>query len=254
MKSTRILSLLLCLALLAAAVFTLGACNLDDLEITGEGKYEFTADGKQDSVDLLISFFDGTVQNVEEGEVAEEVNFVVTMKKDGAVYATETVDGEKECIRMTNGYESDTYSLFKRGEEYIVAWETGETKLYSTKKDAYDASRFSFLNALRAMNELVETEGATFQCVSVMEDSDYVTKDVQETHSTAELDFDYNSEKDVVHIHATAENGLVQNCTITRTLNGVKHITELTFVYGNASVTVPDITDWQPIDAGVDIE
>lgn len=251
MKSTRILSLLLCLALLAAAVFTLGACNLDDLEITGEGKYEFTADGKQDSVDLLISFFDGTVQNVEEGEVAEEVNFVVTIVTDNKSTLVETVKGEEESIRMDFGGNTTEY-LFKSGDEYIVAVESDTANYYMTGKDAYDTLRFTFLNMLRKASELEEKEGATFDCISVMEDSDYITKDVQETHSTSELNFDYKSDDGSVHITANAKDGFVQSCTITEKLNDRESVTTMTFVYGNASVTVPDITDWPVRDANED--
>ena len=220
----KILSLL-ALILATAMVFSLTACT-----ITGGGEsestFELTADGKEDSLQLLTEFF---------ADTCASENLVVTVKSGDAVTITESVVGDSGCVVFAAS--GVTAYSFKQDGAFIGASDEGESKTYRKGEGAYSAYYRFFYAKIRLLDAADESN--TFSCVTKGEE-----KETAETKtSTAELTFEMTGESGTVKITATAKDGLVQNATITADGETVTQ----TYAYGSASVTLPDLTDWQDL-------
>ena len=224
--SLLIVSLVVCIA----TVFSLASCTIE-----GEGTTTINADNKKDSLELLNSFFDTTIENG---------NFKVTTKADGRVISVESIDGEKTHTDFkTTG--AQTYA-FKQGETYYMATATEDGGYYMTGKEYYDQYHYNFKNSF-AMLDMIPEEGedaGTFTCVSEIKSKDKISESEAQTDSTATLTFEVTGEGGSITIVATAENDLVKTVTVTRKEQETEFVSEMTFEYGNVSVTVPDITEW----------
>ena len=220
----KILSLL-ALLLAGAMVFSLTACT-----ITGGGEsestFELTADGKEDSLQLLNEFFEETYGSD---------NLVVTTKSGDNVTTTESIVGDSGCVVFAESGVT-VYSFMQDGA-FIGASDNGESKTYRKDEGAYGAYYRFFYAKIRVLDAADESN--TFSCVTKTEE-----KETAETKtSTAELTFEMTGASGTVKITATAKDGLVQSATIT---DGDETVTQ-TYAYGSASVTLPDLTDWEDL-------
>lgn len=239
--------LLVCMA----SVFALTACEIKLEEMDGNEYY--TATEKEHSVELIDAFF---------AETLESPDFVVTCRdKDGVVLYTETVKGTSSYTLYKDG--SKTYA-FKKGEHFYVAQITPnegaaplETHVYycsdSTKPGYYagaqgntmadmyasDYCRFMSKYAGTGIIKDLSEEGATFHCTTHIERID--------NYPTGSLEFAYIADKADIALTASSEGDKVNSLrlVISETAEG-GHADDLTwtFVYGNASITLPDTDAW----------
>ena len=178
---------------------------------------------------------------------AQFVSTVVKIvdKTGEKVEYTESIDGAKNCVLFASD-NSKTYS-FIQDDEYITAFPAGTGNYYLTGKNWYDRYYcyfFDFIDTIALMPE----EGGTFTCAS--ETTGGAGKLEQ---SNATLTFEYESDACSVKIAAKNKNSLTQNVVIESydPINGLS-TTTMTFAYGSASVTIPDISDWSPYEEGTE--
>lgn len=222
MKKT--LTSLLALLLAGVMVFPLTACTVTGGE--SESTFELAADGKEDSLKLLNEFF---------ADTCASDNLVVVTKQGDALRYTETIVGDAGSVVFAESGVT-TYS-FKQDGALIGASDDGENKTYRKGEGAYSAYYRFFYARIRAL-EYAENDDSAFSCVTKTEEKE--TADGKT--STAELTFEMTGENGV-KITATARDGLVQSATVTDDAGTVTQ----TYVYGSASVTPPDLTDWEDV-------
>ncbi len=259
MKKTA--TLLLALAICFGSVFALASCGLQEALENADYTEEYTADNKEGSVELINSFFEETLK---------DPDFVVTNKTEGdKVQYTETVKGTSSHTVYSNGAETFAY---KKGEFFYIAAidreENGEGEVeetryyycsdsskggyladdeYSTMEDIYKGNYCSFLGKYVGVGivDSLPEEGNTFSCVSKGERKDGVT--------TGSLEFVFTAPTGTLKITADSKDNLVQTLRIVivdnSDLNASRDFT-WTFVYGGASVTLPDTDAWDTEDAG----
>ena len=237
MKKTILTIVALCATL--ALLLTLGACKIDLDNLDSTATYESSADNKEGSKALIDEFFDGTLQSG---------NFVATTVIDGDT-RVESVVGDASC--MVDSASETTFWGFKRGEEYISACTYGEddSHYYMTGENYYNSYYCYFMTTVRLIDYFTDEDG-TFSCVIKTEET--TTKGV--TESTSTLTFDFVTENGTINITASAKNNLVQEFTYTMHDNSEdRTVTAVTsFTYGNATVELPDISDWEDISADYD--
>ena len=251
-----ILSIIFCLT----CAFALASCELAEVIENGDYTEEYSSDDKDGCVDLINGFFEETLK---------DPDFVVTNKtKDGTVQFTETVKGTSSHMVYSDGYERFAY---KKGEFFYIAaidreeddfGDVEETRYYycsdsskegylpddeySTMEDMYKGSYCSFLGKYGGVGlvESLPEEGNTFSCVSKGERKDGVT--------TGSLEFVFTTESGTLKITADSKENLVQTLRIVvednSGLNASRDIS-WTFVYGGASVEVPDTDAWDREEA-----
>ncbi|MBE6530173.1 MAG: hypothetical protein E7680_06225 [Ruminococcaceae bacterium] len=217
-----ILALLLCVA-------TFASCGiLDNIEVTGTS--EISADSKEDSLSLLNGYFEDSLKNA---------NVVATATGDGEVIYVESLLGNKSFL----DYQSTGTKMycFVDGDKYIVATSSEESGFYTTDRKTYDNNCPYFMNNIKIL-EMVPEEGTTFTCT--------VKTEEKNKESTSTLTFEVAANGASIKITATAKNGMVQTVTFTNAdaTSETPRTTELAFAYGNASVTLPDISDWTNMD------
>lgn len=221
----RKISSLLALILAGLMVFSLTACTIT---VGGENEstFELTADGKEDSLQLLTEFFADTYASD---------NLVVTTKSGDTVTSTESIVGDSGCVVFAAS--GVTAYSFKQDGAFIGASDEGESKTYRKGEGAYSAYYRFYYATIRLLD--AADESGTFSCVTKTEEKE--TADSKT--STAELTFEMTGESGTVKITATAKDGLVQSATITTDGGTVTQ----TYAYGSASVTLPDLTDWKDL-------
>ena len=227
-------TLLTVIALIMSAVCAFGfaACELGNIGV--EGKSEITADGKADSIALLKGFFDETI---------ETANFTVTCTSGNETKYIEYVQGDKNHVDYKVG-ESNFYAFVKDGE-YIVAVDSEYSKYIQKGKTEYDQFYCYFMTTFSTL-ELIPETGGTFTCKSVTEEQGTVNSESQDIKTTSTVTFEFVSENGTMTITADAKDGLVQKVTL-RSENALSDeiiVTEFSFVYGGATVTVPDVSEW----------
>ncbi|MBQ7173295.1 MAG: hypothetical protein IJR88_04180 [Clostridia bacterium] len=235
---TAILAFFACFAL----ILTLGACSSNDPVIESEETSEVTADNKADCLELLNSFFEETIKSG---------NFVATSthEEDRRI---ESVVGDASCT--VNESDGSTFWAFKRGDEFICAVSADGSNQYIIGEDYYNSYYLSSLSSLNVM-EYVPEEGFTFQCTVKTKEMRVTRGDQTSDETTATLSFEAKMEgSGSINITATAKNGLVESMVYSTTDLAADQTLALTttFVYGNAVVTLPDITDWEDVSSTVD--
>ena len=223
MKKTAflIISLLLCVATLASC----GLIQINPNGIESEGWTEVTADTKDDCFTLLDSFMEETLKNA---------NVVVTVEGNGAVQYVESIVGDKNCVDHKST-DTKVYA-FKQDNEFISAVD-GDTQYYMVGEEFYNNNYCYFLYNVRMLKEEIPADQATF--------TGKMRTEEKNGESSSTLTFEITSEIGNVKITAEAKNGLVLAASyIINDPTAGQRTTTLTFAYGNAVVTLPDITDW----------
>ena len=233
MKNSKAV-LAIVLAFVFAFAFT--ACSI---ELGGETSWEYTADNKEGSVQLFNDFF---------GETFNNTNQTVTCKNGESEVYTETIDGTSSFASYkTTG--ANTYSFVKDGV-YYYAMQSENGGVYSTGEVGYNYGRYfykTFVDILGDIPDDVSDDATvTFKCSSKGQG---VEKDGKFTGtSNFELEMTSENEGKMV-ISATAKDGLVEKITMNQIGGESEGEMTFTFEYGNASVTVPDISSWTNMDS-----
>ena len=242
-RSMKTCAIVLFVCVVSALIFS--ACQLSKMD--GTEYFDYTT--KEYSVEKIDDFFEETLK---------DPDFVVTCKnKDGEVQYTETVKGSDSLTVDKNG--SKTYA-FKKGEYFYLAFVTrqadneGTREAHSyycsdstkrgyfedsesgTMEDIYKNYHCSFMrrgDGVGIVKDLAEEEGASFHCRGRI--------DTVSGSSTGMLEFGYTNADDTVTITASSEEDKVKTLRVV-TSDG-SDLT-WTFVYGNATVELPDTDAW----------
>ncbi len=222
----KTLKTILAIALSLAMISALSACSI---KFGGEETWEYSADTKEGCEQLFNDFFEKTFENT---------NMVVTTKGNGSLVSTETIDGTSDCITYaTTGAE--TYSFIK-DEEYIYALTCDGSNCYMVGTENYGHGYRVFKNSIDILDAL-PADGVTYACE--------VKGSSEDGNSTNSLTLEFSTDEGSVKITAASENDLVKTVTIVTNDGGETRTTEMTFEYGTASVTLPDISDWEKTEA-----
>lgn len=223
----KTLKTILAIALSLAMISALCACSI---KVGGEETWEYSADTKEGCEQLFNDFFKKTFENT---------NQVVTVKGNGSLVSTETIDGTSDCITYstTGAY---TYSFIKDGEYIYALKDNDSQQYYMVGEENYSYGYFVYRNSIDILADVPE-DGVTFACE--------VKGSSEDGNSTNSLTLEITTDEGSVKITATSENDLVKTVTIVTNDGGETRTTEMTFEYGNASVTLPDISDWEKTEA-----
>lgn len=234
-KVLALISVVVCLA----ALFAFSACsiNIDLNNLDGEEKSELTADNKEDSMTLINRFFEETLK---------DPNVVITTKLNGDLVSIETIEGKNNFVdyKATN---VKFYGFVKDGEYYSATDGEG-TQYYTKDKVMYDLYYCYFMSNIRVLEMLTEESG-TFAC-----ELKYESKTESGVkNSTGSLAFTFTAESGTIKVTGTAKDDLVRSITfeVNDTEAGTTKNTVMTFEYGSASVTIPDISDWYDATATI---
>lgn len=246
------MTLAIVLLVCVASVFALSACNFDklieDLE-NADYTENYDSANKEGSVELINAFFEETLK---------DPDFVVTCKnKDGEVQYTETVKGTDG---YTLGKDGTKVYAYKKGDAFYVAiisqeeddeGNTQEQRYYycsdsskpgyyadsesGTMEDLYKGNYCTFMSKVNGVNivELLPEDKGTYSCKTHGEKKDGVT--------TGSLEFSFTADEGSITITASSEENKVK--TLTVSVSDGNTLT-WTFVYGNASVELPDTDAW----------
>ncbi len=228
-------------------VFALAACSVD-LE-NADYTENYNSSDKEGSVELINAFFEETLK---------DPDFVVTCKnKDGVEQFTETVKGDACYTLYKNGTE--VYAYKKGGFFYMATvsveedddgnateqryyYCSDETKRgyyqddeNGTMEDIYNNNYCSFMSKYTGVNivALLPEENAEFAC-----DVNYEKKDGV---LSGALNFEFSFGNGTVSVSASSEEGKVKTVRVARS-DGAD--LTWTFVYGNASIELPDTDAW----------
>ena len=220
------------LGLFLASVMALSSCSF---EFGGSGTEttDYTAEDKKGSEGLFDMFFENTFKSE---------NCVVTVKDtNGKVQMTETVVGTSHSNVTAEGVK--TYA-FIDGERYIYAMDMGEgMKSYFVGKEWYDMGCYSYLEMFAAFKELPDNaEGVTYAC-SLHEEGTFGEKEEDNT-STGTFELNIEHANGTMKLTATAQNGYVTTASLAVDSGEGKYTINVSYEYGNASLTLPDLTDW----------
>ena len=232
MKNLKHLLMLTFIMLMALVLFT-GCKNKEkDKEPDDGGKdeikeWEFTADNLELAKDIYDDFFYLTIYNDD---------MVVKVYTDDELLLTETLDGNKDHMEYAWGEESFAYN---EGEEYIFAVKDEHTKYYFTDKDSYYDYSLAFEFFINVFSDLEEdklTVNLSSKGKSIPEGYSVYTDAVL----TVAIQYEgWNS-----NIRAVKERDKVVSFEETFTNEDGTTTTKITFEFGNASVTMPDLSDW----------
>ena len=225
MKNAKIL---LAISLVLAMVFALCACSV---ELGGEETWEYSADDKEGTVQLFNDFFAETFKNT---------NQTVTANSEGKDQFVETIDGTSDYATYSES-GAETWSFIK-DDEYIYAMTGEDTKYYTVSEEYYGYGYFAYKRNLDFFDMLPE-EGITYSCEVKGSSKD------GSSNSTLTLEVK-NGDEGSITINASSKDDLVDTITLSSTQEGATVNTTMTIVYGSASVTTPDISDWPKEDFG----
>ena len=233
-------------------VFTLSSCNLQKILENADMTEDGTATDKEGCIALIDAFFEETLT---------DPDVVVTCKnKDGEVQFTDTVKGTDSLTVGRDG--SKTYA-FKKGDIYYWASITQDTdedgevvesrfyycsdptksSYYVDMDSVYKTSYCQFMGNINLVSMLPEKD-STFRCESHAEKTNGVT--------TGSLTFSFTTTGGTFTITASSEENLVKTVHIVlddKTNPQASRDQTLTFVYGAASITLPDIDAWEREEA-----
>ncbi|MCR4726270.1 MAG: hypothetical protein K5753_03525 [Clostridia bacterium] len=226
-----------------ASLFAFSACggewgHMDGTEYLDSSEKEY-------SLQLKSDFFKDTL---------EDPDFVVTCKdKDGEVQYVETVKGASSYTLNKDG--SEVYA-FKNGSHFYVATVNRSQRSYlcsdsskrgyredgenGTMADLYNRNYCSFMNkdsGASVADEIPEI-GDNFHCRATIEWENNVSR--------GSLEFTCATEQRTFSMTATADKGFVQTLRVVITDAEGETVSDFTwtFVYGGASVTLPDVDAW----------
>ena len=232
----RIILIFIAALICAASAFTLAACEFGNVE--GEGTLDVKAEGKTDSLELAMGFFD---------ELKKDADVVVTYKSNGVVQFTESIKGTTSNVLAKDG--TKIYAFIKDGV-YCYAYENEYTHYSEEDKSLYDQYFCYFLSDLKMM-ELMPEDGVTFKCTLHTEEKDSVINGEQTTESDSVMSLEIVSEGGSIKITANAHNGIVESVSVqssnTDNPQYDRNIT-MEFEYGTAEVSLPDIDAWSIAD------
>lgn len=218
MKKTKSLWAVLLAFVMALA---LGACGV---EIGGEETWSSSAEDREGVISLYNDFVKKTYA---------DTNHVDTITAGGKELITETVDGTSYHAVGNDG-EHEVYA-FMDGAKYIYATIFGEEKEYTEDKSLYD-------DAFKGYTWLPIEEIPAEQVASYSAKVEGSRKGDESTETlTIELK---KHEGENGTIKAVSKNGLVQQIDVTPGLDG-KDTSTFSFTYGQAKVTVPDVSTWK---------
>ncbi|MBO4534716.1 MAG: hypothetical protein J5755_02135 [Clostridia bacterium] len=223
----KIISVLVIVLLVSAlAAFTLSGCKLfDNMEISGDGHLEITADTKEDCETLLNNFLEDSLK---------DINVVVTAKLNGENYYVETISGDTGLLAFSDGF---TVFTFVQGDKYCLRCQEqvdGEV-VDEQSKELYDSYHCNFLLDVKAP---FSNEG-TFAAQMITDDHDETKGGNTVTTSQSTFTLTVTMEEGTITVNGTAVNGLVQSVTLdSQMLGGVTNLA-LTFAYGNANPVDP---------------
>lgn len=211
-------------ALAIVMTFALCACSI---ELGGEETWEYSSDELEGSKDIYNEFI---------GKTLSDTNQVMTMKSGDKVIYVETIDGTSEYNHAeTTG--ANSYAFVADGVYYYgVEDPENNTKYYFTDKEMYDTGFRSYKSFLNLLDAFTEEDGIVFD--TRVEGTANGTGDDRQSNATLKMTLTYEGE--TITVEATSVNELVTNMTMT----SGDVVNTFTFEYGNASVTVPDLTDW----------
>ncbi len=210
----------------ALAVFTLSGCKLfDNMETSGDGHLEITADTKEDCEQLLDSFLE---------EALKDINVVVTAKLNGEDYYVESISGDTGLLAFNDGF---TVFTFVEGEEYCLKCqdEPGGEVVNEQSKELYDSYHGNFVLDIKAP---LTNEG-TFAAQMITDDHDEIKGGNTVTTSQTTFTLTVTTEEGTITVNGSAVNGLVQSVTIDNQLQGGASTLTMTFAYGNANPVDP---------------
>lgn len=241
MKIKKTLFITACVSALTAAIFSFAACSFT---LGGDFEGDYEASDKENTVELFDGFFENTLAND---------NYTVSVKSNGDLFFTESVDGEKDETVYSNG--STTWSYKADGKLYF-AFSNEDSSYYMEGKEYYDYGTTVYLVYFDRFKELPEDE-ISFSCK--IHEEGYASENESESRSKSTMNIEITSDAGYITIEATSENGLVRTLKYNYFEEGDEEkdsrtdVKEFTFEYGNASVTLPDTSDWslsspEPID------
>ena len=206
--------------------------------------YKKSADDKEDTMKLLTDFLAKTF---------EDGNHVVTATMDGQDLYTENVSGTSNHIKYAT-QDTETWA-FIDGDRKIYATSGSGMKAYMVGDDAYALGKDMVRTTLDAIEKADASEtdkaGITFSANESGE-----TVDGEKT-ATITVTVAKKDEGQIV-LTAEAKDGLVQklemDSDIKRDGKAVKQKLTLTFTYGNAQVTIPDISGWEDATSSMTIQ
>ena len=230
MRKRRIAAAWITVLLSMAAVFTLGAC----FDIQGEVEEKYEAEGRAQVIELFNAYFEDTLA---------DTNQVVTTKVDGTVTSVETIEGTSDYVSYQTG--TKTYSFVKDGEYYYATDAAGTKSLergitsYNSGYFVYKATVESFI---RDVSES-EKDATYFGTVTITTPITKEGEDPADSNGTMDLEITFNGT--TITVRATSVNDKVTSYTYTVVSQSGTQTTQITFTYGNASVTLPeDATEW----------
>ena len=234
MRSLKHLLMVMFIVLITLGFFT-GCKNNekgDEPKDGDDGKgeikeWEFTADNLEDAKDIYDDFFYLTIY---------DDDMIVKVYNDDGLMLTETLDGNKDHIEYTWGEEAFAYN---EGEEYIYAVKDGKNKYYFTDKDSYLDYSLAFEFFIDAFAD-IESEGLTVSLSSKGKSIPTEYSVYFDAVLTCEIQYQGWSSS----IRAVKERDKVISFENALTDENGTTTTRITFEFGNASVTMPDLTDW----------
>lgn len=233
----------LVLVLFAFILFLFSGCDLfKNLNV----KIESIADNKDESMQLLDEFFEGTLENP---------NFRVIKTANDEELGRENVIGQNSFVRLADGSESyfymidgNCYYVYVGQEEidgelktYRYFLTSDESKAYynSYAEEYYANGYCSFLSDFYILKNMAEENG-TFNASYVVEGTE------EQLNGTFELTF--TATNGVITITGTTLNGLVLNASIRIVNNAASSNNrsyDYSFEYDCAEINLPDTDEWQ---------
>ena len=234
MRNLKHLLMVMFIVLITLGFFT-GCKDNEKADETKDGddgkgeikEWEFTADNLEDAKDIYEDFFYLTIY---------DDNMVVKVYNDDGLMLTETLDGNKDHIEYTWGEVAFAYH---DGEEYIYAVKDGKNKYYFTDKDSYLDYSLAFEFFIDAFAD-IENEGLTVSLSSKGKSIPTEYSVYFDAVLTCEIQYQGWSSS----IRAVKERDKVISFENALTDENGTTTTRITFEFGNASVTMPDLTDW----------
>ena len=232
MKNIKHLLMLSFIVLMALILF-IGCKNKEKDKEPDDGgqdeirEWEYTADNLEDAKDIYDDFFYLTIYNDD---------MVVKVYTDDELLLTETLDGNKDHMEYAWGEEAYAYN---EGDEYIFAVKDEHTKYYFTDEDSYYELSLAFEFFINVFSDL-EADKLT---VSLSSKGKSIPEGYS-VHSDAVLTAEIKYEGWTSNIRAVKERDKVVSFENALTDENGTTTTKITFEFGNASVTMPDLSDW----------
>lgn len=220
-------------ASLALGVVTLAGCSMNT-EISGEGTVDIVADpNKEDCIALFNQAFD---------ELFKDPNVVIESKENGKIDFTQNL--YKETSKVVTS-DNKTFYAFKDKEQAIVATEySSDYKYIELDEERYEFQMRYFLGGFNF--EVVEDENATWSCEYHETNSDKISGDKVESHSEGKYSFELKATDYTMTAEIEMKDGLPEEIDYKGEFAHVddNFDVDMTFTYGNAKFTLPDITGW----------